>query len=376
MEKIFCKNCKSPDVKKNGFVFGRQRYKCKVCGCQFTKITPHGKDATLKMTALALYEIGLSKNKCAQVLGVTVTSVIRWLKDFKAKLHFTDNTKSKITEIEESKLRTYIKNLYVENRENFLMVQNVFDSDYEVDVIIKKRKTDTLKKHAGILVCAFGDSVLQGTIRNAKLNRYEILPESFVTLSEKSLNVVWKNYARPDLTVFNALKQLEAHMTQVKESDYIFFCFGGQESQPDWDKISADPLTPYDQKKALENFHNKYVSLIEFVQKKGKTPLLYSLPPIHAELWFKHISAYRNEENLLKFLNQDIQNLYRWHSLYNLEIFKIAGETNVPVIDVTSYFLALSDYQKYLSDGMHPNAEGHALIAKALQDFYKKYITE
>jgi transposase-like protein len=32
MDKIVCKNCGSVEIKKNGFVFGVQRYQCKKCG--------------------------------------------------------------------------------------------------------------------------------------------------------------------------------------------------------------------------------------------------------------------------------------------------------------------------------------------------------
>ena len=37
-----CLKCGHDHAVKNGFIFGRQRYKCKRCGYQYTKIKPNG----------------------------------------------------------------------------------------------------------------------------------------------------------------------------------------------------------------------------------------------------------------------------------------------------------------------------------------------
>ena len=86
------------------------------------------------------------------------------------------------------------------------MVQNYFDSGYEVDLIIKNKRISPERLKKGLLVCAFGDSILQGVVHDAQFNKYKILHENFVTLSEKSLNVVWKNYAKHGSTVMDGEK--------------------------------------------------------------------------------------------------------------------------------------------------------------------------
>ena len=53
---------------------------------------------------------------------------------------------------------------------------------------------------------------------------------------------------------------------------------------------------------------------------------------------------------------------------------KYSKETNVPIIDITTFFLSRIDYKDFLcDDGVHPNAKGHLLIASAVKDFYEKY---
>ena len=46
---------------------------------------------------------------------------------------------------------------------------------------------------------------------------------------------------------------------------------------------------------------------------------------------------------------------------YNNVIKKIAEEKNIPFIDLYKYF-SEKDYKKLLSDGLHPNTEGHKVI--------------
>jgi transposase-like protein len=78
--KIKCLKCGSENYVKNGVVFGIQRYKCKDCGYQYTKLGPHGKPANVWMTCHGLYAFGLSMRQIAHVIGVSAQTVSRWIK--------------------------------------------------------------------------------------------------------------------------------------------------------------------------------------------------------------------------------------------------------------------------------------------------------
>ena len=130
---IKCPKCQS-NAKKNGFVFGLQRYKCKECGYQFTKEQPHGKERKDKGAAIALCSLGVSQNQAAKILGVTPTSIARWIDNIPRELSFELTPKANVQKIEETNLRTYIRQLYIENKENFLMVKNDYASGYEVNI--------------------------------------------------------------------------------------------------------------------------------------------------------------------------------------------------------------------------------------------------
>lgn len=81
-EKIICPKCKSSHVIKSGFVKEKQRFKCKDCSYQFTRLTPRGRPAKEKAMAVILYTLGLSMNVIAKLLEVSTPSVMRWIKNF------------------------------------------------------------------------------------------------------------------------------------------------------------------------------------------------------------------------------------------------------------------------------------------------------
>lgn len=63
---MHCPKCASGVSVKCGFIKGVQRYKCKDCGCQYTRSPPHGKPMQTKILALVLYLSGLSIGSCRQ----------------------------------------------------------------------------------------------------------------------------------------------------------------------------------------------------------------------------------------------------------------------------------------------------------------------
>ena len=86
-EKPPCPKCQSIEVVKNGKVQGKQRYKCKSCSLQFTRLTPRGRPAQEKALAVTLYTLGLSIRAIARLIGASPTAVLKWIKTF-AKTHY------------------------------------------------------------------------------------------------------------------------------------------------------------------------------------------------------------------------------------------------------------------------------------------------
>ena len=77
-----CKRCGSGEQVKNGLMRGKQRYRCRGCGLNFTDTPPRGMPLRLKATAVLLYVSGLSMNRTAKLLGVSTPSVMAWIEQF------------------------------------------------------------------------------------------------------------------------------------------------------------------------------------------------------------------------------------------------------------------------------------------------------
>ncbi len=77
-----CKRCGGEENVKNGFMRGKQRYRCKGCGLNFTDTPPRGMPLAMKVTAVLLYVSGLSMNRTAKLLGVSTPTVMAWIERF------------------------------------------------------------------------------------------------------------------------------------------------------------------------------------------------------------------------------------------------------------------------------------------------------
>ncbi|MBR6730998.1 MAG: helix-turn-helix domain-containing protein [Alphaproteobacteria bacterium] len=101
---VKCLKCGSLDLVKNGMVFGAQRYKCKHCHYQFTKLAPAGKPIFIKLVSHALYLSGMSMRQIAPIIGVTGQTVSRWMKKWHPTYMNEVGDKSQILEIKAKNL--------------------------------------------------------------------------------------------------------------------------------------------------------------------------------------------------------------------------------------------------------------------------------
>ena len=68
---------------------GIQRYKCKTCGCNYTKSTPNGYPIEVKREALRYYLEGIGFRRIERLPGVSHTAVIYWIKKAGEKIKYS-----------------------------------------------------------------------------------------------------------------------------------------------------------------------------------------------------------------------------------------------------------------------------------------------
>ena len=65
--------------------------------------------------------------------------------------------------------------------------------------------------------------------------------------------------------------------------------------------------------------------------------------------------------------------LTKWYERYKIDLFKLAINKDIPIIDITSKFLEIKNYSNLLwADGIHPNEKGHKIIAEAIREHIEK----
>lgn len=221
-------------------------------------------------------------------------------------------------------------------------------------------------------IFAFGDSVMKGIVTVPETIckgtvKYKVAEDNFVNTCAQRLGVDIENRSRFGSTILNGLDCIERYFNQIEKGDIVVLEFGGNDCNFDWKAIAADPEGVHHPKLDLAQFAEAYNRVIDKVENIGAIPVLLSLPELDSQRFFNHVSAGLDKANILKWLEGDVNNIGHWHEQYNLEVFKIGMRRGIKVIDISSTFLQQRRLSEFLcEDGMHPNEEGHRLIADAI----------
>ena len=95
--------CGREEKVKNGFMRGKQRYKCKNCGCNYIG-GRHGYPEDIKQKAIKYYLEGNGFRRIERLLHVSHVSVINWVKkdaDEIRKQRKFNNEKTNVLELDE-----------------------------------------------------------------------------------------------------------------------------------------------------------------------------------------------------------------------------------------------------------------------------------
>ena len=88
---VTCKKCRQTTIVKNGFVRGKQRYRCKSCGCNFVegdaRTAPHA--AAKRALAVLLYAVGKGSLRfIARLFEMSPSAVLTWVRQEAAALKY------------------------------------------------------------------------------------------------------------------------------------------------------------------------------------------------------------------------------------------------------------------------------------------------
>ena len=223
-------------------------------------------------------------------------------------------------------------------------------------------------------VTALGDSLTKGVILT-EANKYTLIENSYLDIVSRELDLQVSNYGRFGSTIDMGNAIIRRHSEDIASSEYTFIEYGGNDCDFDWMKIADSPMEDYTPKTTLNDFKERFIKLINKVRDLGSKPVIISLPPILSTPYFSFFSRMMLEEqkrNVINWLGGSTDIISRWHESYNRALFMIAPETQTPIIDITTPFDTFrGDISSlYCADGIHPNVQGHRMIATTIINSY------
>ncbi len=218
-------------------------------------------------------------------------------------------------------------------------------------------------------ICIFGDSIGKGVILQQETSRYESVKMNLHKLfGRDDINI--KNYSLFGCTVTKGLSMIKRHACELTGYKNIFLELGGNDCDFLWKEIADNPDRDHIAKTPLAKFAEVYKEVVEEILRNGGKPILLTLPPLDPGRYFNWVSKGINRENILKWLG-DVDMIYRWQEMYNVEVMLLATKLSVPIIDIRTAFLKCHNYRDYIcSDGIHPNSAGYELIYKTIGEQY------
>ncbi len=220
----------------------------------------------------------------------------------------------------------------------------------------------------GRTIGIWGDSILKGVIFDDLKAGYALLKDNCVQIAARALGIAVVNRSRFGSTVDKGLQQLERALADGLDCDAVLLEYGGNDCDFDWTAVSADPDRAHTPKTPMPAFEAGLKRMIELLLAHGIQPVLMSLPPIDGVRYLEFLIARGklDRANMLRFLGSP-QRIYQYQEAYSLAVTRIAHATGSLYVPVREEFLLRrTTVDTLCSDGIHPNATGHAWMQQIL----------
>lgn len=217
-------------------------------------------------------------------------------------------------------------------------------------------------------ITVWGDSILKG-VALGEDGKYHVLENSCGALFSKKNNIELTNRSRFGCTSVKGRSILHADLEKGVQADAVLIEYGGNDCNFDWSKISAAPDETHLPVTPVGQFMNEMQLMIDETRKNGFEPLLMTLPPLDHRRFFRTVCRGLNARNILHWLGNAFA-IYRWQENYSDAVAELALQNHCGLIDVRSAFLTTKNYEAMIcDDGMHPNENGHRLMAEVFDDY-------
>lgn len=218
-------------------------------------------------------------------------------------------------------------------------------------------------------ICIWGDSIAKGVIWHEERNRYAICSDHCVKQLSRHSTIPVNSHAVMGCTTTQCLASLQE--TDLIPGGIAILEFGGNDCDMPWAEVADAPEQDHAPQTPLPQFRENLKKIIARTRKSGMTPILVTPPPIDSERYYHWVSKGLNAEHILTFLG-DVHQMYRWQEQYAHAVEETARTEKVKLFDLRGAFLRNRQFhQLYCQDGIHPNSQGHALMADSMDAFIR-----
>jgi lysophospholipase L1-like esterase len=145
--------------------------------------------------------------------------------------------------------------------------------------------------------------------------------------------------------------------------------FGGNDCDMPWAEIAVAPDMPHKPKTVIESFERAIETMVQRAKSAGMYPVLVVPTPLDAGRYFEWVTQGLDRDAVLRHIG-DIHHIYRWQECYANVVVDVAVALSCSLLNLRRAFLECMQLESLLCvDGIHPNAEGHALMLSCLEKF-------
>ena len=222
-------------------------------------------------------------------------------------------------------------------------------------------------------VIVWGDSILKGIISSEDLTQIRPSEINALQMAGEKLAIEINNKS-----IYGA-HNIKLQSTQTKNlnkgltADIALIESGTNDCDYEWNDVCTKPFSEITQKVPLADCKRIASEMVDTSRENKITPVLVTAPDLAIPYWKEYITRGLDKEKIAQFIGHDPYVLLRNQEEYMEALRQIAKEKNVQLIDMRVEFRKTSDPMSLMcKDGVHPNIEGHKLMA----DVFVKLLPE
>lgn len=222
-------------------------------------------------------------------------------------------------------------------------------------------------------VIVWGDSILKGIISSEDLTQIRPSEINALQMAGEKLAIEINNKSIYGAHIIKLQSTQTKNLNKGLTADIALIESGTNDCDYEWNDVCTKPFSEITQKVPLADFKRIASEMVDTSRKNKITPVLVTAPDLAIPYWKEYITRGLDKEKIAQFIGHDPYVLLRNQEEYMEALHQIAKEKNVQLIDMRVEFRKTSDPMSLMcKDGVHPNIEGHKLMA----DVFVKLLPE